>query len=162
MPQWHIVNILNHISLRRRNVHHCFHASFFTIYLSRRIWRTRCTLPSRGDARCWRIFTTPKASAEAPASHQSPPNPPPSDLCLLLLPFLCALTLFCFSQLSYLLPLPLSLPSSPPPSHSHYAAESQNGTTVSSQPSSFLLLASCFWLQSVTFREDSLAEAFHV
>lgn len=28
-----------------------------------RIWRIRCTLLSRSDARCWKIFTTPEVTA---------------------------------------------------------------------------------------------------
>lgn len=73
---------------------------------------------------------------------------PPPDLCLLLLSFLCALTLFCSSQLAYF--LLLLRPNFSSSSHSHCAAESQNGTTVSSQPSSFGC-SSRFWVSERHF-----------
>lgn len=40
----------------------------FVVFSWCRIWRIRCTLLSRGDARCWRISMTPKATAK----HQHP------------------------------------------------------------------------------------------
>lgn len=134
-----------------------------------RIWRTRCTLLSRGDARCWRISTTPRASAKhqlpflspSPCSSPlllsdlcSPPPPPPTPP---LLSFLCALILFCFSELAHLLaPLrafPLSLPLRCRVTEWHGC----NPLALL-----ILVLASCFWLQSVTFHVVSPAGAFHV
>lgn len=89
----------------------------FVVFSRCRIWRIRCTSLSRGDARCWRISTTPKATAK----HQHPflPTCPlsclpflPSHLSPLLLSCFSALIptppplppLFCFSELAHLLP----------------------------------------------------------
>lgn len=54
------------LSLTYKTRSRCIVEMFISVFF--RIWRTRCTLPSRGDARCWRISTTPKASAK----HQHP------------------------------------------------------------------------------------------
>lgn len=57
-----------------------FISNFCCYFRWRRIWRTRCTLPSRGDARCWRISTTPKESAKHQHPSLSPSSFLPSDL----------------------------------------------------------------------------------
>lgn len=126
-------------------------SNFFVLWW-RRTWRTRCTLLSRGDARCWRISTTPKASAK----HQHPffsPFPSssspflPSDLC----PAPSCCHSFVHSYCSAALSLPISFPPAlcfPP--LTPIALHSQDGTTLNPPPLIFSW-ASCFWLRSVTF-----------
>lgn len=133
----------------------------------RRIWRTRCTSQSRGDARCWRISTTPKTLAK----HQHPfipttttttvwPLPPPA-----LIPFVHSLFL---TELAYLLHPPTTTTTPSMLSSSSSSSSSSLRCRVTEWHNCklptflVLLLASWFWLQSVTFCVVSLAGAFHV
>lgn len=114
----------------------CCSEHFFLFFF--RIWRIRCTLLSRGDARCWRISIKPEAPF-ATAKHQRPPS---FSLFLALLPLLPSpISRCCSHTFPPFLPHSASphwlirfLRSAFPSSHRHNAAGSQN-VTLASLPS---------------------------
>lgn len=134
---------------------------FFFFLFFCRIWKIRCTLLSRGDARCWRISMTP----EAPSRLQS------TSISLFTFFLPCLLTFTSFhdhtSVQSYFTPsfcftaLTCLLPSFPSP-HSHKAAGPQSGTIVSAIPLHHPRRVYRFLPQSINFTEVTLVSAFQI
>lgn len=130
--------------------------------VSFRIWRIRCTLLSRGDARCWRISTTPEAPLRLQSTSVSlPPSFLASYLCFFQRPSLGAVVLtpsFSFFTLAhFLLTLHLFSPLTPLMLQGHRMARLYVPFLFSSSPHSHVLASErhCGYTRCSFFRTDN-------